>query len=147
MLMNIKTAGLALSLGLSGIFVSGTVKAQGHPNYMHALGDLRTARWMLEHRPGNWQQSQDERAAEKEINDAIRDIKQAHIDDGRGIDEHDKWAEHNDRGGRLHDAQDLLRKARGDMDRAEDLGGLRGRILRHIDESLRFVDRAIHAKY
>ena len=24
-----------------------------HPYYLHALSDLRTARWMLEHRPGD----------------------------------------------------------------------------------------------
>ena len=144
--MNFKTLGLVFCLVLSGMFLSGSLRAQDHPNYMHALSNLRTARWMLDHRPGNWKQSRDEEAAEREINDAIREIHEATIDDHRGMDEHEKWAEHNDRGGRLRDAKEFLNRARQNMERAEDFKGLKGRILRHISESQRFVDMAMNAR-
>ena len=43
-----------------------------HPYYLHALSDLRAARWMIEHRPGNWKQTMDEVEALKHIDQAIR---------------------------------------------------------------------------
>ena len=45
-----------------------------HPAYLHALTDLRTARWMLEHRPGDAAVSGNEDAAITEIDAAIREI-------------------------------------------------------------------------
>ena len=61
-------------------------KKEKHPAYLHALSDLRAARWMIEHRPGNWQQTTDEVEAVKKIDGAINEIKQASIDDGEDID-------------------------------------------------------------
>ena len=45
-----------------------------HPAYLHALTDLRAARWMLEHRPGDAAVSANEDAAINEIDTAIREI-------------------------------------------------------------------------
>src|ERR1700734_745230 len=53
-----------------------------HPYYLHALSDLRAARWMIEHRPGNWAQTQDEIEAVHRIDAAIGEIKKASIEDG-----------------------------------------------------------------
>ena len=52
-----------ISFIVSGIFfltVQFNVMAQEHPHYLHALSDLRAARWEIEHRPGNWTLSIDE---------------------------------------------------------------------------------------
>ena len=120
-----------------------------HPAYIHAIADLRAARWMLEHRPGNWEQSMDERAAEREIEAAIHEIKEASIDDGRDINEHSGIEERADRGGRLHAAEDYLRRAREDIAHGEDndvfANRLRERSFRHIDAAMDAVHRAMHA--
>jgi hypothetical protein len=34
-----------------------------HPAYLHALSDLRAARWLIQHRPGDWVQNGDEMEA------------------------------------------------------------------------------------
>src|ERR1700693_4442511 len=81
-----------------------------HPYYLHALSDLRAARWMIEHRPGNWDRTVDEVQAVKEIDAAINEIKKAALDDGKDINDHPKVDEHPDHAGRLHDAMDFLRK-------------------------------------
>ena len=39
--------------------------------YFHALSDLRAARWMLQHHPGNWVVVNEEMAAIRKIDDAI----------------------------------------------------------------------------
>src|ERR1700722_6123962 len=59
-----------------------------HPYYLHALSDLRAARWMIEHRPGNWVQTQDEIAAVHRIDAAIGEIKKASIEDGKNLQDH-----------------------------------------------------------
>jgi len=140
---------MAVCLCMVGTFAAKDSWAQGHHDaYMHALINLRTARWMLEHRPGNWQQSMEEQAAENQINDAIRDLKQAAIDDGRPIDDHPRMQEAQDRGGRLHAALDYLNKARNDVARETDMGfghGIHDRTFKHIDEAIRNVQIAIHS--
>src|SRR6201989_2508146 len=82
-----------------------------HPYYLHALSDLRAARWMIEHRPGNWQQTVDEVEAVRRIDAAIGEIKKAAIEDGKDLADHPKVDERNDHDGRLHVALDFLRKA------------------------------------
>src|ERR1700760_458737 len=72
-----------------------------HPYYLHALSDLRAARWMLEHRPGDAAVSGQEDVGVIEIDKAIGEIKHAAIDDGKDIHEHPKVDVPNDRPGRL----------------------------------------------
>src|SRR5579862_7810100 len=86
-----------------------------HPYYLHALSDLRAARWMIEHRPGNWQQTVDEIEAVHRIDAAIGEIKKAAIEDGKNLEDHPAVDERNDHDGRLHVALDFLRKARKDI--------------------------------
>src|SRR5579859_586234 len=86
-----------------------------HPYYLHALSDLRAARWMIEHRPGNWQQTVDEVEAVRRIDAAINEIKKAAIDDGKNLEDHPPVDERNEHDGRLHVALDFLRKARQDV--------------------------------
>lgn len=124
-------------------------KAAEHPAYLHALSDLRAARWLIEHRPGNWKQTEDEVAAVKSIDAAINEIKRAAIDDGKDLRDHPPVQEVNERVGRLRKALELLRKTRGDVNKEEDNAfaqGLKLRALRHIDEAIGLTERAIANK-
>ncbi len=124
--------------------------AQAHPAYLHALSDLRAARWLISHHPANnWVQSADEGAAIREIDAAISEIKKAAIDDHKDINDHVGVQEIPDRGGRLGKAQELLRRSRADIAQREDdrfAQGLRNRAFQHIDESLKALNRAIAMK-
>ena len=119
-----------------------------HPYYLHALSDLRAARWMIEHRPGNWAQTQDEIEAVHRIDMAIGEIKKASIEDGKDIADHPHVDERPDHFGRLHAALDYLRKARQDISHDEDnmfAQGLQARAYGHIDGAIGAVKRAIHS--
>lgn len=144
----IKVLCLALFLLLTASSITKADGRESHPYYLHALSDLRAARWMLEHRPGNWQQSVDEINAVKEINKAIQELKEAAIEDGKNIEDHPPLTEIADRPGRLHAAIDFLKKARREIDHEEDnafANGLRNRSYSHIDVSIQFVKNALHA--
>jgi hypothetical protein len=117
-----------------------------HPAYLHALSDLRAARWMLEHRPGDPAVSAQEDVAITEIDKAIGEIKKASIDDGKNLEDHPPIQGINDRPGRLHKALELLRKVHGDVAREEDdpfTKGLRDRAIMHIDEATHATEHAI----
>lgn len=117
-----------------------------HPAYIHAMSDLRAARWLIDHVPGDWKRAREETFAVQKIDDALNEIRRAAIDDGQDVNWHPAVQERNDHGGRLHDALDLLNRARGDLARAENDGafrGLRDRAWVHIDEAIRNVQRAI----
>jgi hypothetical protein len=118
-----------------------------HPYYLHALTDLRTARWMLEHRPGGAAVSGQEDVAVTEIDAAIREIKHAAIDDGKNIGDHPGADVPGDHPGKLHKAVELLRKVHSDVAREEDdpmTRGLRDRAVGHIDAALRAAETALH---
>jgi hypothetical protein len=120
----------------------------GHPYYLHALSDLRAARWMIEHRPGNWNQTVDEIEAVHRIDAAIGEIKKASIEDGKNIQDHPPISEVPDHAGRLHKALDFLRQARSDISHDEDnmfAQGLQARAYGHIDGAIGAVKRAIHS--
>ena len=117
-----------------------------HPFYLHALSDLRAARWMLEHRPGDAAVSGQEDVAITEIDKAIGEIKKASIDDGKDIHDHPAVQDINERPGRLHKAVELLKKVHSDVAREEDdpmTRGLRDRAIMHIDEALHATQHAI----
>jgi hypothetical protein len=135
--------------GASRANAAGTVNTFGdHPYYLHALSDLRAARWMIEHRPGNWVQTQDEMEAVRRIDKAINEIKKASIEDGKNLGDHPPVDELPDQAGRLHKALDFLRKARLDISHDEDNAfaqGLQARAYDHIDGAIGAVKRAIHS--
>ncbi|MFL9485531.1 hypothetical protein ACI6Q2_22310 [Chitinophagaceae bacterium LWZ2-11] len=136
---------VALCLSASGL--NARVSNGGdHPYYLHALSDLRAARWMIEHRPGDWQRTVDEVEAVKQIDAAINEIKKASIDDGKDINDHPPVDERNEHDGRLHESVDFLKKAHADVNHEEDnefAQGLRGRALKHIDDAIRAAKKAI----
>jgi hypothetical protein len=117
-----------------------------HPYYLHALSDLRAARWMLEHRPGDAAVSAQEDVAVTEIDKAINEIKHAAIDDGKDIHDHVGIDAPHDHPGRLHKALEILRKVHSDVAREEDdpfTKGLRNRAVVHIDEAMHATEHAI----
>jgi hypothetical protein len=117
-----------------------------HPAYLHALSDLRAARWMLQHRPGDPGVSAHEDVAIAEIDKAIGEIKHAAIDDGKNLEDHPQVDVPPNRPGRLHKARELLNKVHSDVAREEDdpmTRGLRDRAVRHIDEAIHATDGAL----
>ena len=118
-----------------------------HPFYLHALTDLRAARWLLEHRPGNAAVSADEDVAITRIDQAIAEIKKAATEDGKNINDKPPVDATPDNKGRLHRAEELLRKVRSDIAREEDdplTRGLRDRAIAHVDGAIRAAAKAIH---
>jgi hypothetical protein len=139
---------VALLVLISGVAIT---KAGNRPTdhafYLHALSDLRAARWLIDHRPGNWQQTTNELNAIKEIDEAIKSIKGAAIDDNKAIDDHPAVDEKTDRIERLHEADDFLKKAHEDVDQENDdsfANGLRNNSYEHIDAAIMAVKTAIY---
>jgi hypothetical protein len=121
--------------------------APHHPAWLHALTDLRDARWNLEHRAADAAVSTQEDVAIVEIDRAINDAKIAAAEDGKNLSNHPPEDAHIDRRGRLHHAAELLRKARQDAAQGEanpQAVELRNRVIGHIDIAIQATERAIH---
>lgn len=117
-----------------------------HPAYLHALEDLRHARANIERRGGDAEMKWDESKAIAEVDAAIREIKQAAIDDGKDLKDHPPVDAKMEYKGRLHRALDLLHKAYKDCHEEEDNNfaqGLQKRAIHHINEAVRFVSEGI----
>jgi hypothetical protein len=143
--MNLKTLSLFSGLLLLPLLANADLPGR-HPAYLHALSDLRTARWMLEHRPGSAAVSGNEDLAIGEIDAAIHEIKHAAIDDGKNLNDHPNVDVPGDHPGHLHKALELLRKVHSDVAREEDdpaTRGLRDRAVGHIDGAIHATERAL----
>jgi hypothetical protein len=117
-----------------------------HPFYLHALSDLRDARWILEHRPGGYRVSEHESAAIFAIDEALREIRRAAIEDGKNVYDRPRADLAPDRSGMFHQALELLRRAHGDVAREEDdpaAIGLRNRAVGHIDRAIHETEAAL----
>ncbi|MDR3415626.1 MAG: hypothetical protein P4L83_05525 [Nevskia sp.] len=137
-------SGLLLLLSLP--FAANADLPGKHPFYLHALSDLRSARWMLEHRPGDAAVSGQEDVAITEIDAAIGEIKKAAIDDGKDVHDHPAMDVPADHPGRLHKALEILRKVHSDVAREEDdplTKGLRNRAVGHVDGAIHATEHAI----
>ena len=116
-----------------------------HPAYLHALSDLRYARYLLA-RPANVNVRWDENSAIREIDAAMAEIRQAAIDDGKPLDDHPPVDANLEWGGRLQKALDLVEASRNDVNQREDnayAGGLKNRSVQHLDAAARFVREGI----
>jgi hypothetical protein len=143
--MNLKILTIFGGLLLLPLFANADLPGK-HPYYLHALSDLRAARWMLEHRPGDAAVSANEGTAVAEIDAAIGEIKRAAIDDGKNVGDHPNVDVPADQPGHLHKALELLRKVHSDVAREEDdpaTKGLRDRAVGHIDAAIHATERAI----
>lgn len=140
------------ALSLAAALVAGCAsppppRPPAHPAYLHAMSDLRAARWLLEHRPADWAQTADEVDAIHQIDAALNDMRQAAIEDGKNPADHPPVDERTDRPGRFHEAIDYLRRARADVEHGEEdpvARDLRNRSINHIDAAIGAVRRALH---
>jgi len=115
-----------------------------HPGYLHSLTDLRTARWFLNHQPGDSKVSGSEDVAVTEIDAALGEIKKASIDDGKDLNDH-PGVDVQEHGSRLLKAIETLKKARADISGEEDnpeVRELRHRAMEHIDRALHAAQKA-----
>jgi len=145
--MKTKLAATAtLSLAIFGLAACAGPPPPVHPPYLHAISDLRDARWDLQHRPADPAVSDQEGVAIAEIDSAINDLKQASRDDGKNLADRPREDARLDHPGRLHHAVELLRKAHADVNHEEDNPWARepkAHALQHIDVAIRATDRAI----
>ena len=140
-------AALALAASFTALSSHAADLPGKHPAYLHALTDLRAARWNLEHRPGDAAVSAQEDVAIVETDRAIREAKVAAMEDGKNIEDHPPEDAHLDRPGRLHHALELLNKAKNDVARGEDnpeARNLRNRVVEHVDLAIEATRHAIH---
>jgi hypothetical protein len=143
-----KFLALLLLLGLVASPSNSQALPGKHPGYLHALTDLRTARWFLYHQPGDRKVYSDEDVAIQEIDAAINEIKHASIDDSKNINDHPS-VDVKDHGSRLLRAIETLKKAHADIDQEEDnpeVRELRHRASEHIERATKAADRA-HAEW
>jgi hypothetical protein len=149
--MNKSLLKLALSIAVLSLGpLSATAQALPgkHPSYLHALTDLRTARWLLEHQPGDAKVYGDEDVALTEVDATINEIKRAAIDDGKDLHDHPNVDVH-EHGSRLLRSIESLKKARADIGQEEDnpaIHELRHRSLEHVDRAIRAAEHA-HAQW
>jgi hypothetical protein len=132
---------IVIACGLlgGGVFNAGAQGMPGaHPGYLHALTDLRSARWYLSHaQPGDGRMHGNEDTALTEIGHAIDELKRASIDDGKNVDDHPA-SDVGERGSQLMKAIENLRQAHADVDQEEDnpqARELKHRILDRIDRA------------
>ena len=119
-----------------------------HPAYLHALENLRSARWMIEHRPGDLVRSVYEVDAVHEIDWAIFEIRKAAVNDGRNVDWHPAVdARPDSTKGNLHQALQYLGQAHSDVAQAEDnifATGLRDRAIGGKEAAIKSTQGALN---
>ena len=135
----------ALALLSLLILAPATAAHAQEPAYLHALSDLRSARWYLQQdtRPA-WIGHRDH--AIEQIDKAINDIKVAAMDDGKNPWRTPPPQSGGSEGWPIHSAVRLLKEARHDVDHGFDRPmnhGLRERSVEHIDHALRELETAM----
>jgi hypothetical protein len=117
-----------------------------HPAYLHALSDLRLMRAYLDRLTPSERIDDESQHAIGEIDAAIREIKEASIDDGKDLRDHLPVDARITPTNRYHKAREAGTAAWADINREEDNGyarGLKHRALGHIEEANHTVDKII----
>jgi hypothetical protein len=140
---------LLVSIGVAAIPAAAHAQwwAQ-HPAYVHAMSNLRTAAWLIEHHdPQDPGQNADESGAIQEIRTAYEELKQAAAWDGKNANEQPPpGMAFGDHSGRLHRAYELLSEAHAQLNGEEDnpaVLDLRRRANVHVDNALRMTKAAL----
>jgi hypothetical protein len=147
--MKMKLTAIAALTILAAAVLSPAAQAEApgaHPGYLHALSDLRAARWNLEHRPGDAAVSANEDNAISEIDRAIGEVQKAAARDGKDPFVRPREDANLDRPGRLHHAVELLRAAQNDLNQEEDnpeSRGLKHRALEHVNNAIEAARHAV----
>jgi len=113
-----------------------------HPAYLHALTDLRDARWFLEHSPDGYV-GEREHDAITHIDRAIDRVQRAAYYDGKNVYDHPREDAYPDARGRLRRVSELLRKARADVAMPEDnydVRELQFHAVENIDTAIRLAE-------
>jgi hypothetical protein len=142
---------LILAVAFVAMLVIGTVPSHAqepgrHPAYLHALSDLRLMRAYLDRLTPNERIDEESQHAIDEIDAAIREIKEASIDDGKDLRAHPPIDAHITPSNRFRKAREAGNAAWADINREEDNGyarGLKHRALKHIEEANHTVDHII----
>jgi hypothetical protein len=135
-------------VGLAQYMAGAQTLPGSHPGYLHALSDLRAARWLLYHQPGDAKVYAGEDVAISEVDAAIAEIKKASIDDGKNLNDHPA-IDVKEHGSRLLRATETLHKAKDDIEHEEDnlaARELRHRALEHIQKAIDAANQA-HAEW
>jgi hypothetical protein len=90
-----------------------------HPHYLHALSDLRYARFLLTH-PKELADGAAQKEARASIDRAIAEIKRASIDDHKGLNDHPPADRNWDRARQLRRVTELLESAMRDLNYDDD---------------------------
>lgn len=142
---------LLVAIALFATLAIGSTTSQAqewgrHPAYLHALSDLRLMRAYLDRLTPNERIDDASQNAIREIDAAIRVIKEASFDDGKDLRDHlpiDARIEPFDR---FHRAREAGNAAFADINREEDndyARGLKHRALDHIVQANQIVDHII----
>jgi len=141
----LKIAIYCVMAGISSFYFT-AASAQHHDGYVRALKNLREAHWLLDHRPGNWAQSADERQAESLIEAAVTEINSASVQDGKGWAYRPDFQEVTDRPGRLRQVIGFLKAAKQDVLTEHDVNGgydARGHAIQQLDGAIAATNNAI----
>ena len=141
----LKVSLMTLMLALLSPLASQSLQAQGRHPVSPRFPTCGTRAPICE-RPDGGVLHAEERDAIHEIDEAIKEIKHAAIDDGKNIEDHAPVDAHLPWAGRLHEARKLFVRAHDDVAREEDnpaTHGLQVRVLEHIDRATHRVDAAI----
>jgi hypothetical protein len=145
--MNLKLVLCSISAALTLPLAACADTPGKHPGYLHALTDLRDARWNLEHRSKDEAVRHQEDIAVAEIDRAIEEARHAAIEDGKDVYKNPVEDASLDGGGHLRHAKELLTKAHEDISGEEDnpeSREIRHRVLQHIDAA---IDAVRDAKF
>ena len=146
--VSVKTIALLAMVIAAPLAVNAQQLPGKHPGYLHALADLRTARWFLYHQPGDAKVSGSEDVAITEIDAAIGEIKRAAIDDHKDLNDHPN-VDVQEHGSKLLRSIETLKKAKDDISKEEDnpeARELRHKAHEHIDRAIKAAEKA-HADW
>jgi len=135
---------------LAALFAFSTTPAQAqgaHPYYSHALTDLRLMRGYLDRLTPSEVIDAESQSAIDEIDAAIREIKEASIDDGKDIHYHAPIDAQITPANRFRKAREAGNAAWHDLDQEEDnefARGLKHRALDHVEKANHIIDHILH---
>jgi hypothetical protein len=134
---------------IASIFILMAMSASAqeeHTAYLHALADLRGARWLIVQRTDNSQPPQEQTDAVHAIELTVSGIIRASIDDGKYYKDHPELPNIDivEFDGRMLRAMELLRKAHADINHEDDdsfAKSLKDNSLAHIDDAVKSLQK------
>jgi hypothetical protein len=149
--MKIRTT-LAIAVAVCSLFALAATpsRAQDHGNhsgYMHALTDLRLMRAYLNRWGDNDRVDDESQRAIAEIDEAMRNIREARIDDHKQLNDHREIDFHMSQPERYHKALEAGRAAAQDVGSEGEWGeqpGLKERVRGHVEAANQIVDHIVH---